>query len=444
MMKTNTGFAHFVLRSSLLPVSEYFKFIDHDGSPLSKIRLISKSPAFMEAVYVASPELYASVKKMSESTQVAEDKKSNKIFTSILKYLTRATFRATPFGLFAGCTLGNFKYESNETTFQRTDKTGRSVKLDMEFLSNLIMEIEQSNDIKTSLNYFANNSWFKKGANVRFLEYIIINKRKFFNVSQVQYNRYLKKILALSAKGASFLSLIKYLMQSGFDESESEQFILELISCKLLISDIGLDITTDMNFCKLLNTLEQKKYDRTKLDYLNKIQLNLEVLNASLIGENFECYENINNEITNLNLTFTSTNVFHVDLKIKNEIAELPALLSSDIDEAVDILYSLVGKNRSHFLEDFKQKFKDKFQNKRVPLLEALDPEMGINVGAFNTQPAEALIDQFLIKEKKVSSKVTLTQTTLKLLNKVLGSQKGKKHIELLPDDFQSPEEPYG
>ncbi|CAN5158539.1 hypothetical protein BH09BAC4_BH09BAC4_05060 [soil metagenome] len=59
-------------------------------------------PAFLEALYVASPALYEEAIKFDYSRQ--PDEKSRRVLYPLIKYLSRSATRSTPFGLFGGFT----------------------------------------------------------------------------------------------------------------------------------------------------------------------------------------------------------------------------------------------------------------------------------------------------------------------------------------------------
>src|SRR5207244_6459212 len=69
---------------------------------LDRLREVSRQPAFVEAVRVASPALYAPFAAWLAKPKEEPD---DRLEQSLIRYFSRASYRTTPFGLFAGCSL---------------------------------------------------------------------------------------------------------------------------------------------------------------------------------------------------------------------------------------------------------------------------------------------------------------------------------------------------
>src|ERR1700739_155838 len=86
-----TGF--FVLRAPLLPMEE----LDRLGAGPTSWLLLAGRPEVREALHLASPGLMR---------RLAAGNPDDRVAASVTSYLVRMCTRATPFGLFAGCSLG--------------------------------------------------------------------------------------------------------------------------------------------------------------------------------------------------------------------------------------------------------------------------------------------------------------------------------------------------
>ena len=114
------GFFH--LRTPLLPFDEFLAFgggltassassdtvldaaIVHDRAALGvRLREWLSRPAVREALYIASPALDEQIDRLVADPCGDSDAK---IDVTLYKYLARMSGRSTPFGLFAGCSLG--------------------------------------------------------------------------------------------------------------------------------------------------------------------------------------------------------------------------------------------------------------------------------------------------------------------------------------------------
>src|SRR6266850_2339657 len=113
---TDSGF--FLLRTPLLPVQEFLKLStsvaaasqNQDEAGRSARALAREHfrawvdlPEVREALWIASPEF---VQSLGVWRDEPESTKGLKIQQALYRYMARMCARATPFGAFAGCTLG--------------------------------------------------------------------------------------------------------------------------------------------------------------------------------------------------------------------------------------------------------------------------------------------------------------------------------------------------
>src|SRR5262245_41993525 len=105
-MLTPSGF--FVLRSPLLPFDALQAWSSNAGDRAeleSRLWSVWRQPAVREAVFLASPELDFALTR-AETT--ANREATQRALRSFVAYFERMCARATPFGLFAGCSVGTF------------------------------------------------------------------------------------------------------------------------------------------------------------------------------------------------------------------------------------------------------------------------------------------------------------------------------------------------
>src|SRR5271157_2060648 len=90
---TLTASGFFVMRAPLLPLEE----LDRLRTDPGYWRSLVARPEVREALHLASPGLMR---------RLAAGDPDDRVIASVTAYLTRMCTRATPFGLFAGCSLG--------------------------------------------------------------------------------------------------------------------------------------------------------------------------------------------------------------------------------------------------------------------------------------------------------------------------------------------------
>ena len=116
-------FEKFILRTPLLSL-DFFKNLT-SAEIISDQQLIDtcKNEIIREAIFLASPSFSAQIERWING-EITDVEKKIKLKHSILKYLSRMSSRCTPYGLFAGCSVGNFSDQTqiildNPTNHQR-------------------------------------------------------------------------------------------------------------------------------------------------------------------------------------------------------------------------------------------------------------------------------------------------------------------------------------
>jgi hypothetical protein len=143
-------------------------------SALSDFEKSLHNPVFKEMLQIATPDL-------SESF----DKDTDKALYSAYHYYQRACTRPTPFGLFAGCSVGTVG-ERTDIRLSIQKEYKRVTRLDMHYLCALTQQIERNKNIREQLRYFPNTSIYQVGNHIRYVEYYYRKTRRIHQISQVE------------------------------------------------------------------------------------------------------------------------------------------------------------------------------------------------------------------------------------------------------------------
>src|SRR5262245_1330920 len=93
----HSGF--FVLRAPLLP----FDTLGSPGGSRALLARLLAMPAVREAIFVASPSLHS---QLGTYERDPDSEAGRKVEGALIRYALRMAGRATPFGLFGGCSVG--------------------------------------------------------------------------------------------------------------------------------------------------------------------------------------------------------------------------------------------------------------------------------------------------------------------------------------------------
>jgi hypothetical protein len=194
-------------------------------SPLNSKSCLLDNSIFNEALYLSTPNLYNESQK-----EIADVKELEKIKISLHKYQTRSRNRCTPFGLFAGLSVGKFGIDNNiilNTNYRITLK--RKTRLDMNVLCALAQEFAKQLFIKPYLKFYPNNSIYQLNNYYRFVEYYYNNTQRIHKITKVDFSEYLQIILQQAQHGKTLNELANLLVSSDITKDEALAFVNELV-----------------------------------------------------------------------------------------------------------------------------------------------------------------------------------------------------------------------
>src|ERR1051326_9554625 len=121
-MKEYISSGFFVLRTPLLPFNDFLSLSEgltcHCGNQpamhdqryeadrkmiRTRLQSLVQRPEVQEAIWLASPDLMESLSRWWSDP---ESEKGQRLEMAVYRYVARMTSRSTPFGLFAGCSVG--------------------------------------------------------------------------------------------------------------------------------------------------------------------------------------------------------------------------------------------------------------------------------------------------------------------------------------------------
>ncbi len=322
-----------------------------------------------EALYIASRDLYNEL-ILLESTDIKDYPDKRKIVGNLYKYYTRMCTRCTPFGLFAGISVGNI---SGETDIILDEDIFPKIRLDMDFLCNLYYELNKNKSLLTLLKFYPNNTLFLVGNQWRYVEYQFKDTTRFHNLVAIDNNDVLSKLMQMSVNGESFDRLLKTIIGFDVEESEAESYLFELIENQVLISSLYPSISGQEYQSRLFDIIESTaptNYQNLN-NNLNKI-LNEE---ESIIIKS----ERIETFLKQFNVKPNSNRLTQIDLLKKTVSCKLNENIKKEIEEVTNILRHLQMRSTSNtILEKFKNAFHEKYEDNFMPLNFIMDTDIGL------------------------------------------------------------------
>ncbi|MBS1651132.1 MAG: lantibiotic dehydratase family protein, partial [Bacteroidetes bacterium] len=406
-------------------------------TPLFSITKEITQPYFNEALYLASSNLY-------DETQKQSIKNANKVNVSLYKYQTRSQNRCTPFGLFAGLSIGNWQNENNIILNADLKKAlSRKTRLDMNVLYSLAQKLTKLDFIKPFLKYYPNTSIYQIGKHYRYVEYYYENNIRFHKINKIDYSEYIVGILCACKQGLTQQNISNLLVDEDISIEEANAFVEELILSQVLINQFEPKITGNDYFgvmleeLKKINSLRQNIELQKLISVLVYIEKLIQQLDENIFNE-IESYKHIYETLKQVLPDISETNLFQTDLYKQYDNAILNHEIQTQIKNTISFLDKITLPNSSKNIETFIQNFYGRYEDDEVALSTVLDTESGIGYPSKDSNGINDLLNGFYFSnlESETNIKWNLLQNCLfKLLND--GLKENKKVIKISEENFK-------
>jgi len=438
------NFNKFVLRTPLLPISKYKKFTESELITDVDFKKICEDPIIREALFLASPSFYKEITRWLNG-ELDDVKKEEKLKYSVLKYFSRMSSRCTPFGLFAGCALGQFD-EKTKIHVSNIQDNERHTRLDMNYLVALSQDLVKDPHIRKQLKFYPNTSIYIAGDQLRYVEYKYFNSRRQHHIVAVDHTDYLDDILKQAKEGAYLLDLENSLVSDDITHQEASGFITELVSSQLLISELEPSVSGPEFLDQIFSVLEKLEGVDTILSILKKANTTINSIDET-IGNHPDMYLNLSENLKKLETDFELKFMFQTDMVLNTVDNKIDEELLNDVNSGIRFLNKITANNsRNTNLHQFKEAFYERYEEREVQLSKALDVEIGIgykqNQGSGDVNP---LVDNLVIQGKSnihASRELKWSNLNGILQKKLIDAVKEKKYsITLKDEDFNKYEE---
>jgi len=366
----------------------YFSF-----SELQDFCTKSQEPVFREMLQIATPDLSEGIGKESDRAQ-----------QSAYRYYQRACSRPTPFGLFAGCSLGRLG-ECTEIQLSEQKRYKRVTRLDMNYICALTQQIEKDRNIREQLCYYPNNSMYSVGNNLRYVEYQYRKMRRVHRITQVESSDYLKKVLVICKCGANFSNLASSLVDDEITIETASEFIHDLIDAQILVSELEPVVTNVQPLSSLITKLKNLPNVNSQITtILYEIEALLLAVDSQPIGTTGYLYPEIIDKIEKTKITAEIKYLFQTDMFKPIEQASVSSKIIKDIQQVLLFLNKINSPVIRNNLLQFKENFQKRYEEQEMPLLFVFDNELGIGYAGNASGDINPLVDDLSVLSRNSSS----------------------------------------
>jgi hypothetical protein len=367
-------FSQYVLRTPLFPLSFYWNVLENYSQ--EALLLQFENPYVREALRMASPELLTALDKWRANPASLSDEKRNSLEISLLKYIARMSARCTPFGLFAGCTVGDIAHKT-DISLETTENFRRFTQFDMHFWVALLQEFSKRKEVIDQLTYFPNNSIYALGDFYRYVEYKYVKTKREHSISALRKSALLDHLLSKAKSGLTVNEMVSLLADDDSEKAEALEYIYQLIDFQFLVSDLDATVTGSNEWRRVsavFNKIPTLKEDR---ELLQKIKNQFSALDANLIPSE-KIYEEIKTLIQKMGVEYDEKYLFQTDLNSAASTNNLSSQIPKKVLKALTFLNGIQKKKESGNHTNFIRAFTQRYESREMPLTTVLDTETGI------------------------------------------------------------------
>ena len=329
-----------------------------------------------EALFLASPALYTVFERWQKGL-LTDPKEISKIEITIAKYLLRMGYRSTPFGLFAGISYGNF---SKTTRVELTEPAGscKHVRLDMDYLCALALELAHNPAIRLHLTYRPNTTLYKTSDSLRLVEYRIANRSRTHHLVNLDAGEYLNKALVAAEQGATINAIAKQLVDEEVTLDDALDFVHELLNSQVLTSKLEPCVTGKDYLSNIIEVLMPIAACTDLVGQLQRLQDTLLGLNTLSATDAVQAYKDIELLLKPLGIPYDFGQLFQVDLRKPTAFCSLNEDITEELQLAVRFLLQVARPETNQNLRRFREAFQSRYKGQEVDLMVALDAETGL------------------------------------------------------------------
>ncbi|MEX0315614.1 MAG: lantibiotic dehydratase family protein, partial [Allomuricauda sp.] len=310
----------------------------------------------------------------------------------------------------------------------------------MNYLVALSQNLAQNETIREQLLFFPNSSIYTAGNQVRYVEYKYVDGKRNHHIIAVDNTPYLQKVLCEAKKGAKLSQLAALLVNEEIGEEEALEYVEELASNQLLISELEPAVSGPEFLEQIKSVLKKLDNVNETLDSLDKIDLKIQTIDHA-IGNDPKDYFQLKEFIQTLQTDFDPKYLFQTDLVVEHGKNTIDESIIQSIKKGLALLNRISSSSQETTLSKFKDAFYERYESREVNLSKALDVEMGLGYRQNqDTGDLNPLIDGIKIDQRQngpFSQDIKWTSIDSLFQKKLIEANRESAYtIQLNDDDF--------
>jgi len=379
----------FVLRSPLLPFDTVRDWTRAGEGQAGFVMDRLTEPRTEEGLFLASESLHRALR----SAQDDGAEPSHGVLLSAARYLARMASRPTPFGFLAGYSIGTLDSGTRlelppARAYLRTSRIG------VDHLSRLCRKLARRPEVRRQAVLRVNSSLYSLAGQVR---YVATREspdgepvQQLQAVGEGPALRAALDIVTAAGDGLGHRHLAGRLAEDlEISEPEASGFVDQLLDTQILVPDLPPPVTGPAALGAVAELLEGRSETQEEGRWLRSLETELRRLDGSGLGRPLSDYDRVRRGLDELFDGERLDRALYTVLRKPADGLRLHRSVAEDFLRAARTLNTLFSQ-REDPLQTFKERFYERYEQRFVPLSEAMDEELGLGLEGYG----EAAVDE--------------------------------------------------
>ncbi len=417
---------------SATPADVQQHLVSHTAYLRESYRALLADPVVREAIFVASPDLDTALESWLREPDTP---RSRDVERALTRYLTRMASRPTPFGLFGSVAAGHAA-DTTSLAVAPHAECRRHTRLDIDYLNQVVEALIADPAIRPSLRYRPADTVCRIAGSWRYVETRVKDKARSHHLVSIEDNHAVSTALERAVSGATEAELAAAVRARGVREAEA--FAAALVDSRVLQPDLACPVTGDAPADALARRLASIPGTEVIATALTDATEALRAIDAGPLAAGAAAYHAIAKRLGRLPAKVELARLFQVDA-VRPPGATLSSRTLGLLRQGGELLLDLCpGGPDDEELERLRRVWAERFDEREVPLLEAIDADSGVGPAlGTGARGSSALLDGLTFPETSAPTVPWGARQTHLLSLIVRAAASGSMEVELGDDDLR-------
>jgi thiopeptide-type bacteriocin biosynthesis protein len=339
-----------------------------------RLRALLADPVVREAIWVASPSLSEQADRW-----LTGEKTEPGIVRALLSYVLRMSTRCTPFGLFAACSAGEVGPDL-ALRLAGTYDVARTTRLDYGFLAGLVADVEADPEARSALTFTPNTSLYRAGGRLRMAERAVGGGTIRYHRVTFEEDEPLAAALGRAAGGVRLDDLAETFVDGDVTADDARDYLDALVGSQVLESELSPLVTGGDPTPVLVAQLMAHPATKRVGEELDAARASIAAIDAR-VGNDPAAYHAVADGLRTVAGDVNVGRLFQVDLARPAPGLTLSDAIAAELVRVIETLHRIYPSGGETELDTFRTAFHERFEDREVPLVVALDEELGVGFG---------------------------------------------------------------